>query len=83
MSFSHPRYLLCFLTIAPHFQDYYKTGVLNCPSSESMQEVREACDYLLIPFNEKTIHTNNLSEWLNLKSPAFCLSLCVSMLLKI
>ena len=33
-----------------------------CPSSESIQEVREACDYLLIPFNEKTIKTNNLSK---------------------
>ena len=27
-----------------------------------MQEIREACDYLLIPFDEKTIHTNNLSK---------------------
>ena len=43
-------------------QEYYRTGVLTCPSSESIQEVREACDYLLIPFNEKTIKTNNLRE---------------------
>lgn len=45
--------------------EYYKTGVLNCPSSESMQEIREACDYLLIPFDEKTIHTNNLRDFLH------------------
>lgn len=45
--------------------DYYKVGVVTCPSSESVQELHEACDYLMIPFNERTIKTNNLCEFLN------------------
>lgn len=45
--------------------DYYKTGIITIPGSESIQEMKEACDYFLIPFNEKTIRTNNLSAFLN------------------
>ena len=43
-------------------QDYYKIGVVTCPSSESIQELREACDYLMIPFSEKTIRSQNLCK---------------------
>lgn len=43
-------------------QEYYRTGRVICPSSESVQELREACDYLMIPFTEKTIQTQNLCE---------------------
>ena len=43
-------------------QDYYKVGVVTCPSSESIQELREACDYLMIPFSEKTIRSQNLCK---------------------
>jgi len=45
--------------------DYYKVGVVTCPSSESIHELREACDYLMIPFSEKTIRTQNLCDFLN------------------
>ena len=48
---------MCFV-----FQDYYKTGIMTIPASESTQEMKEACDYLMIPFNEKSIRTNNLSK---------------------
>jgi hypothetical protein len=45
-----------------HFQDYYKTGVIRCPPSVSVQELREACDYLLIPFDANTIKSHNLRK---------------------
>ena len=44
------------------FQDYYKTGYVRCPPSVSVQEVREACDYLLIPFDASTVKCQNLSK---------------------
>ena len=46
----------------PPLQDYYKIGVVTCPSSESIQELREACDYLMIPFSEKTVRSQNLCK---------------------
>jgi BTB/POZ domain-containing protein 10 len=46
-------------------QDYYHHGVISCPSSESVSELRETCDYLMIPFNEKTVKTQNISDLLN------------------
>ena len=44
------------------FQDYYKTGMINCPPSLSIPELREACDYLLIPFNAQIVKCQNLSK---------------------
>jgi BTB/POZ domain-containing protein 10 len=35
--------------------DYYKTGVLHCPPDYSVQELREACDYFLLPFSASTV----------------------------
>lgn len=40
--------------------EYYKNGVIRCPPTVSVQELREACDYLLIPFDSKTIRCQNL-----------------------
>lgn len=40
--------------------DFYKNGVIRCPPTVSVQELREACDYLLIPFDAKTIRCQNL-----------------------
>lgn len=48
--------------------DYYKNGVIRCPPTVSVQELREACDYLLIPFDAKTIRCQNLRK---------CLSNCI------
>lgn len=42
--------------------DFYKHGVIRCPPTVSVQELREACDYLLIPFDAKTIRCQNLRE---------------------
>lgn len=43
--------------------DYYKTGTVRCPPSVSVQELREACDYLLIPFDANTIKCQNLRAY--------------------
>lgn len=40
--------------------DYYKNGIIKCPITVSVQELREACDYLLIPFDANTIRCQNL-----------------------
>ncbi|XP_020801730.1 BTB/POZ domain-containing protein 10 [Drosophila serrata] len=40
--------------------DYYKSGVIRCPPSVSVPELKEACDYLLIPFDATTVRCQNL-----------------------
>jgi len=40
--------------------DYYKIGMVRCPPSVAVPELREACDYLLIPFDSSTIRCQNL-----------------------
>ncbi|XP_071115472.1 BTB/POZ domain-containing protein 10-like [Haliotis cracherodii] len=40
--------------------EYYKTGLVRCPPSVPVQELREACDYLLIPFDASTVKCQNL-----------------------
>lgn len=40
--------------------EYYRNGVIRCPPTVSVQELREACDYLLIPFTAETIRCQNL-----------------------
>uniref|UniRef100_UPI00358E7A57 BTB/POZ domain-containing protein 10 isoform X1 n=2 Tax=Myxine glutinosa TaxID=7769 RepID=UPI00358E7A57 len=41
--------------------DYYKSGVIRCPDGISIPELREACDYLCIPFDYSTIKCHDLS----------------------
>lgn len=40
--------------------DYYKNGIIKCPPSVSVPELKEACDYLLIPFDATTVRCQNL-----------------------
>ncbi|KAL5292762.1 hypothetical protein ACFFRR_011494 [Megaselia abdita] len=40
--------------------DYYKNGVIKCPPTVSVTELKEACDYLLIPFDATTVRCQNL-----------------------
>lgn len=42
--------------------EYYKSSVIRCPPTVSIQELREACDYLLIPFDAHTIKCQNLRK---------------------
>ena len=59
------NFVLCdiFYMFVNVMQDYYKTGLINCPPSVQIPELREACDYLLIPFNAQVIRCQNLSKW--------------------
>lgn len=43
--------------------EYYRSGIIRCPPTVSVQELREACDYLLIPFDASTIKCQNLSMY--------------------
>lgn len=45
--------------------EYYKTGVIRCPPTVSVPELRDACDYLLIPFDSNTIRCHNLRGFLH------------------
>ena len=38
---------------------YYKSSIIYCPPHVNIRDLREACDYLLLPFNEKTIRCND------------------------
>lgn len=35
--------------------EYYRFGTIRCPPTVSVQELREACDYLLVPFDANTV----------------------------
>lgn len=43
--------------------EYYKTGIIRCPPTVSVPELKEACDYLLIPFDATTVRCQNLREF--------------------
>ena len=45
--------------------DFYRTGVINCPPHGSLQELREACDYFLIPSNATTAIINLMVDGLD------------------
>jgi BTB/POZ domain-containing protein 10 len=45
--------------------DYYKFGVIKCPPTISVPELREACDYLMIPFDSNTIKCQDLRGFLH------------------
>lgn len=40
--------------------EYYRTGLIHCPSHVSIPELREACDYFLLPFSAQTVKCQNL-----------------------
>ena len=40
--------------------DFYRTGDIHCPSHVSIPELREACDYFLLPFSAQTVKCQNL-----------------------
>lgn len=52
-------------TIFKAILDYYKTGVIKCPPTVSIKDLKEACDYLLIPFDGNTIRSHDLRSLLN------------------
>lgn len=52
-------------TIFKAILDYYKHGVIKCPQNCSIQELKDACDYLLIPFDGNTVRSHDLRGLLN------------------
>ncbi|XP_076444563.1 BTB/POZ domain-containing protein KCTD20-like [Babylonia areolata] len=52
-------------TIFRAILEYYKGGKIYCPPCMPVQELREACDYLLIPFNADTVKCQNLRGMLH------------------
>jgi len=46
-------------------QEYYQFGRIRCPPTVSIPELREACDYLLIPFTAQSIRCQNLRALLH------------------
>ncbi len=40
--------------------DFYHSGVIHCPPHVSVAELREACDYFLLPFTAETVKCVNL-----------------------
>ncbi|CAF3509317.1 unnamed protein product [Rotaria sp. Silwood1] len=46
---------IIFYSIQP-----YSVGTIRCPPSVSIQDLREACDYFLIPFDQLTIQCQDL-----------------------
>lgn len=46
----------CFRAI----MDYYHSGYMRIPSSLSVAELREACDYLLVPFSAQIVKCQDL-----------------------
>ncbi|CAH8544238.1 unnamed protein product [Schistosoma turkestanicum] len=45
--------------------DYYLIGRMSCPPGVSVQELKEACDYFLIPFNQHTVRCENFRSFLH------------------
>lgn len=45
--------------------DYYLVGRICCPPGVLVQELKEACDYFLIPFNHQTVRCSNLRAFLH------------------
>lgn len=45
--------------------EYYTLGQMRCPPNVSVAELRDACDYLLIPFNASTVKCENLRALLH------------------
>jgi len=46
----------CFKAII----DFYKRGQIRCPANVSITELKEACDFFLVPFNHDSVKTENV-----------------------
>ncbi|VDO04641.1 unnamed protein product [Rodentolepis nana] len=45
--------------------DYYLLGKMTCPPDVSVRQLKQACEYFLIPFNHETVFCSNLREFLH------------------
>ena len=44
---------------------YYTDNIINVPFTMNMYEIKEACDFFLIPFNTTTVTAKNLASFMN------------------
>lgn len=49
-------------TVFKALLDYYTTGVIRCPPGIPIGELRETCDYFLIPFTAENVSCENLAD---------------------
>lgn len=42
--------------------DYYLLGKMTCPPDVSVRQLKQACEYFLIPFNHETVSCSNLRK---------------------
>ena len=49
-------------TIFKVLLEYYKCGVMTCPSHVSVTDLKEACEYFLIPFHTETVKCYDLRK---------------------
>lgn len=42
--------------------DYYLLGKMTCPPDVSVRQLKQACEYFLIPFNHETVACSNLRK---------------------
>ncbi|KAL1130612.1 hypothetical protein AAG570_011854 [Ranatra chinensis] len=47
-------------TVFRSILEFYRGNMIKCPPTVSVQELREACDYLLVPFDASTVKCQNL-----------------------
>ncbi|CAL8082787.1 unnamed protein product [Calicophoron daubneyi] len=45
--------------------DFYLVGRMSCPPGVPVQELKEACDYFMVPFNQHTVRCSNLRAFLH------------------
>ncbi|EUB54791.1 BTB/POZ domain-containing protein KCTD20 [Echinococcus granulosus] len=45
--------------------DYYLVGKMTCPPDVSVRQLKQACEYFLVPFNHETVSCSNLREFLH------------------
>ncbi|KAL5102839.1 BTB/POZ domain-containing protein KCTD20 [Taenia crassiceps] len=45
--------------------DYYLLGKMTCPPDVSVRQLKQACEYFLVPFNHETVACSNLREFLH------------------
>lgn len=51
--------------------DYYLLGKMTCPPDVSVRQLKQACEYFLIPFNHETVACSNLRESTTLNAIIF------------
>ena len=57
--------------------DYYLLGKMTCPPDVSVKQLKQACEYFLIPFNHETVSCSNLRKCVFLYSDYYFFKGCL------